>query len=93
MRLSSPENSNDTVEEDSHDAALLHGTPSKKDFLDKVKQLRNEDEETDPATSIDHDLQAYSVTPTVVAAKRPEPVQESNTIVSRVLEHAVWIDG
>ena len=79
--LSSPENDNQDDDEDSHDATLLHGTPSKKDFLDKIKELRKEDEDTaDEDISTDHDLLAYTSTP--VTEKKLEKIEEPKTIVS-----------
>lgn len=53
-------------EEDPHDNNLLHGSPSKKDFLDKIKQLRKRDEdEIEITISTDHDLQVYTSQPKI----------------------------
>lgn len=53
-------------EEDPHDVTLLHGSPSKKDFLDKIKQLKQKDnDEVSETISTDHDLQTYTSTPIV----------------------------
>jgi hypothetical protein len=43
---------------------LLHGTPSKKDFLDQIKQLKEKEKEDNDEMEIristDHDLQMYT---------------------------------
>jgi DNA mismatch repair ATPase MutL len=48
---------------------LLHGSPSKKDFLDKIKQLKKKDEEEEKELSTDHDLKMYTSTPVVIKEK------------------------
>lgn len=56
---------------------MLHGTPSKKDFLDQVKKLREIDqiEEEGEETATDHDLQHYTSTP-----KEPIVVDKENIV-------------
>jgi hypothetical protein len=74
-------------EDDPHDVALLHGSPSKKDFLDKIKQLKQrdekeeEEEENEITISTDHDLQTYTSTP--IVKEKPKPIEELKSIVSQ----------
>ncbi|CAF0875032.1 unnamed protein product [Adineta steineri] len=66
-------------DDDPHDKTLLHGSPSKKDFLDKIKQLKQNDEESEEIrVSVDHDLQMYTSTP--IAKEKPKPVEELKSI-------------
>ncbi|UJR14601.1 hypothetical protein I4U23_001596 [Adineta vaga] len=65
------EDEEEEEEEDSHENTLLHGSPSKKDFIDKIKQLRQKDEETEIPVSTDHDLQVYTSTPAVKEKSKP----------------------
>lgn len=57
------------IENDSKEESLLHGSPSKKDFFDKIKQLKkqeNNDEEKEiivDVPAVDHDLQTYKSPP------------------------------
>jgi hypothetical protein len=69
---------NDMDDDDSNELTLLHGSPSKKDFLDKVKQLREKDE-PEIRISTDHDLQTYTSTP--IVKQNPKPI-EPESIVS-----------
>jgi len=80
-------------DDDPHDVALLHGSPSKKDFLDKIKQLKQRDEkeeaeeeeegeeENEIRISTDHDLQTYTSTP--IVKEKPKPIEELKSIVSQ----------
>ena len=58
----------DDDDDDLHDATLLHGSPSKKDFLDRIKQFKQKDEEIEIEIATDHDLQMYTSTPIVRSA-------------------------
>ncbi len=78
-------------DDDPHDVALLHGSPSKKDFLDKIKQLKQRDEKEEEEEereekneiriSTDHDLQTYTSTP--IVKEKPKPIEELKSIVSQ----------
>lgn len=87
----SPEKKTNDDEENSQEKTLLHGTPSKKDFLDQVKKLHQNDridEEKDEKEEIstDHDLQRYTSTPKVQSipsvVSKAKPVEENENIVS-----------
>ncbi|CAF1195553.1 unnamed protein product, partial [Adineta ricciae] len=69
-------------DEDPHETTLLHGSPSKKDFLDKIKQLRQKDEETEVSASLDHDLLMYTSTPAVKEKAKPVEVPKSIQVTS-----------
>lgn len=67
-------------EENSQENILLHGTPSKKDFLDQLKKLR-ENDQIEEETKTDHDLQSYTSTQKVAA--------EEENIVSERIDRAM----
>ncbi|CAF4224206.1 unnamed protein product, partial [Rotaria sordida] len=83
-----PNNDEDADEDDPRVTTLVHGTPSKKDFLDKIKQLKQndkteedgEEDEIEIPISTDHDLQMYTSTPFI--KEKPELIEQSESIVS-----------
>ncbi|CAF1271135.1 unnamed protein product [Rotaria sordida] len=81
-----PNNDEDADEDDPRVTTLVHGTPSKKDFLDKIKQLKQndkteedgEEDEIEIPISTDHDLQMYTSTPFI--KEKPELIEQSESI-------------
>ena len=72
-------------DEDSQEAILLRGSPSKKEFLDKVKHLKAidqlEEQPPEQSTPTDHDLQTYAPTAAPKEPVKSKPI-EPDTIVS-----------
>ncbi|CAM4816827.1 unnamed protein product [Rotaria magnacalcarata] len=70
-------------EEDPHVSTLVHGSPSKKDFLDKLKALKQSDikegDDMEITLSTDHDLQSYH-TSTPAVKENPKSVEQSESI-------------
>ncbi|CAF4015349.1 unnamed protein product [Rotaria sp. Silwood2] len=72
----------DEDEDDPHVVTLVHGSPSKKDFLDKIKQLKQnditEEDEIEIPVSTDHDLQMYTSTP--IVKEKSQPIEQFESI-------------
>jgi hypothetical protein len=78
----------DTSDHDAHETTLLHGSPSKKDFLDQIKRLKAADtidNNIERNRSTDHDLDSYTSTPIVesrttsMVEPRATPIAEQRT--------------